>query len=106
MLADLLSSPAEGRVLQQENMRTYKSNDEFFQALEKLVQEIDDSGQYEAANRLREGFSCLNGLTDGWALLMESIETTVSQDQEKLKCENMAELKEMLKIVRKAVYRR
>lgn len=86
-------------------MTTYGSNEEFFQAFERLVQTIDDGGQQEVAKRLREGFSCLNGLTDGWAILMESIETTVSQDQGKLQSEDLTELEGMLKVVRKAVYR-
>lgn len=86
-------------------MGSYKSNQDFFQAFEKLVQRIDDSGQSKAAKRLRKGFSCLNGLTDGWALLMESIETTVSQGHGKLKSDDMAELKEMLKDIRVVVYR-
>ena len=84
---------------------TYESNEAFFQAFERLVQRIDDAGQHDAAKRLREGFSCLNGLTDGWALFMESIETTVTQEQGKLSPEEMSELEGMLKLVRKAVYR-
>ena len=86
-------------------MTEYGSNEEFFQAFERLVQSIADSGQGEAAKRLREGFSCLNGLTDGWAILMESIEATVSQDQGELQPDDMNELEGMLKIIRKAVYR-
>jgi len=44
-------------------------------------------------------------ITDGWALLMDSIEITVSQDQYVLQPEDMKELEGMLEVVRKAVYR-
>jgi len=86
-------------------MTRYESSEDFFHAFEMLVRKIDNSGQRTAANRLSKGFSCLNGLTDGWALLLDSIEKTVSQDQGKIQPEDMIELKGMLKVVREAVYR-
>lgn len=86
-------------------MKEYKSNEEFFQAFERLVLRIHDSGQTRAADCLRKGFSCLNGLTDGWALLMESIETTLSEDEAGLTPEDTAELEEMFTVVKKVVCR-
>ncbi len=87
-------------------MRNYKSNDEFFQALLDLIQRVEKQGNVAAARQLREGFSCLNGLTDGWALLMESIDKTISENKGKIEAMDMSELKDMLKVVRKVVYRR
>jgi hypothetical protein len=59
-------------------MKEYDSNDDFFRAYRELVQRIEISGNNRAAEELQEVFPCLNGLTDGWALLMESIEKVPS----------------------------
>jgi hypothetical protein len=93
-------------MLRKDEMRDYKSNDEFFQALRDLTHRVEKQGSIGAAQQLREGFSCLNGLTDGWALLMESIDKTISENQGKIEASDMSELKDMLKVVRKVVYRR
>ena len=87
-------------------MKTFASNEEFFQAFERLIARIDDHGQRDTANCLREGLSSLNGLTDGWALLMDSIVTTISKKSDELKPEDKNELEEMLKVVQNAVYRK
>ena len=82
------------------------SNAEFFQACERLFQRLDEHGPHDAAARLREGFGCLNGLTDGWALLMESMEATLSRNRDELRPEDLAELEGLLQSVRRVVYRR
>jgi hypothetical protein len=87
-------------------MSDYKSSDEFFQALRDLTHRIEKQGNVGAVQQLREGFSCLNGLTDGWALLMEAIDKTISENQDKIEASDMSELKDMLKGVKKIVYRR
>jgi hypothetical protein len=87
-------------------MKDYKSNDEFFQSLRNLIDRVEKQGNTGAAQQLQEGFSCLNGLTDGWALLLESIDKTISENQSKIEASDMSELKDMLKVVRKVVYRR
>ncbi len=86
-------------------MRDFKSNEEFFAALSDLVSRIEKQGNIVAANELRFGFSCLNGLTDGWALLMESIEKTVNGQRGKIGKTEISELSDMLKVVTKVVYR-
>ena len=90
----------------QTKMREYKSNDELFQAFSDLINRVEKQGNIAAARQLREGLSCLNGLTDGWALLMDSIDRTISENQGNIQKSDMSELKDMLKVVRKAVYRR
>ncbi len=87
-------------------MSEFKSNDDFFEALRDLVQRIENQGNYAAAEELREGFSCLNGLTDGWAMLMESIVKTISGSHGRIGSKEMSELKDMLTSVKKIVYRR
>ncbi|TAN40461.1 MAG: hypothetical protein EPN25_07580 [Nitrospirae bacterium] len=87
-------------------MRDYRSNDEFFQALRELMQRIEEQGNIQAARELRDGFSCLNGLTDGWALLMESIDRVISGTHGRIEAGDMAELKDMLMGVKKIVCRK
>src|SRR5437763_450272 len=55
-------------------MAAFRSNEEFFQAVNDLIATLEAGGHQEAAAELREGFGCLNGLTDGAALFLESIE--------------------------------
>jgi hypothetical protein len=93
-------------MLGNENMRDFKSNEEFFVALRDLMGRIEKQGNVAAAKDLRSGFSCLNGLTDGWALLMESMERTIAANQGTIAATEMLELRDMLKVVSKVVYRR
>ncbi len=39
-----------------------------------LIAKLKAAGHPQAAAELRRGFGCLNGLTDGWGLFLESIE--------------------------------
>lgn len=87
-------------------MKEFASNEEFFAAFRDLVARIEKQGNAGAARELREGFACLNGLTDGWALLMESIDTTIRANKGRIPNPEMSELIDMLKSVRKTVYRR
>jgi len=86
-------------------MRQYESNEEFFGALRELIEKLDRDAHQHAAEELRRGFSCLNGLTDGWALLMESIDRTLAEDSDTMQSVYSDELKAMLRAVKKAVYR-
>ena len=85
---------------------TYKSNEEFFKAYLDLVQGIEGNGQLEVAQSLRKGLSYLNGLTDDWTLLMDTIEVAVTDNQDVIDPSDMKELEEMLKLERKIVYRK
>jgi hypothetical protein len=87
-------------------MPDFKSNDEFFPAFRDLVARIEKQGHAEAAQELRTGFGCLNGLTDGWALLMESMDKTIAANRDKIDGREMTELRDLLRVVRKVVYRR
>ena len=87
-------------------MKKYLSNEEFFQAFGELKQRLADNGNQQAAQELKQGFACLNGLTDGWAILMSSIEKVISEDTEKLQSVDIQELEGMLEVVREIVYRK
>jgi hypothetical protein len=55
-------------------MKPFTSNDEFFAAVRALIDRLEASGSTVAAAELRGGFGGLNGLTDGSASFLESIE--------------------------------
>jgi hypothetical protein len=87
-------------------MPDFKSNEEFFAAFRDLVERIEKQGHVEAARELRTGFSCLNGLTDGWALLMEAMDRTSTANHGKIEGREMSELRDLHRVVKKVVYRR
>jgi hypothetical protein len=87
-------------------MSDFKSNEEFFAAFRDLTARIEQQGHAGAARELRRGFAGLNGLTDGWAMLLESIRKTIAADQGRMEARERTELHKMLKSVTRAVHRR
>jgi len=63
---------AAGSVKPQRLIRPFASLDEYFEAVRSLVADLRSSGHEAAADELREGLGCLNGLTDGWAAFAEA----------------------------------
>ena len=51
----------------------FQSNNDLFQAIEELQASLASSGNEQVSNQIADGMSSLNGLTDGWAQLLESI---------------------------------
>ena len=51
-----------------------RSGEEVFAAARRLVGELRAAGWAGAAAEVQEGFSGLNGLTDGWAYFLEHLE--------------------------------
>jgi hypothetical protein len=82
----------------------FRSNEEFFQAVADLVAKLERRGRTDAAAELRSGMGYLNGLTDGWALFLESIEKV--QAEVELAADERKELGAIGTAVHTAVYRR
>jgi hypothetical protein len=87
-------------------MPDFTSNEEFFSAFRDLVERIEKQGNVDAARELRAGFSCLNGLTDGWAMLMEAMDRAIEANRGKIGAQEMSELRDMRRVVKKVVKRR
>ncbi len=51
----------------------YKSNEEFFQSVYDLASSLKHNGHEREADILNNGMAALNGLTDGWALLLGAV---------------------------------
>ena len=83
----------------------FSSNEEFFQAVRDLIARLEATGHPQAAAELRSGFGCLNGLTDGAALFLESIEK-VQASVDRFDRDDRQALEAIRTAVHKAVYRR
>lgn len=58
----------------QRMLRPFASLDAYFAEVRALVADLEAAGHSSASAELHDGFRCLNGLTDGWALFFEEIE--------------------------------
>jgi hypothetical protein len=56
-------------------MAPFDSREEFLQAVRELMTRLRASGHEDAIAQLKKGFKYMNGMADGWALLMSSIDT-------------------------------
>jgi len=73
----------------------FKSNEEFWQAVNGLIADLEKSGNAPAADELKNGKSLVTGLTDGWADFLESIEKVKKQYSPQLDSTQRATLKKI-----------
>ncbi len=85
--------------------KEFNSNEELFEAIRKLQKELLADGNKEAVSEIEEGFSCLNGLTDGWALLLESLNKAKNEYGSKFSIAQKKDIEKIYSCVRKVVYR-
>ncbi len=83
----------------------FQSNTDLFEAIEELQKALASSGNEEAGELITEGMSCLNGLTDGWALLLESLNTVETKYGTSFSKQQSAELNRIQSTVHKVVHR-
>ncbi|OFV81008.1 MAG: hypothetical protein A2Y78_00495 [Acidobacteria bacterium RBG_13_68_16] len=87
-------------------MTGFRSNEEFFQAVRDLIATLEAGGHPQAAATLRDGFGCLNGLTDGWALFLQSIENVQATESKRFSPGHQKALEAIRAAAHAAVYRR
>lgn len=87
-------------------MTRFRSAEELFQAARGLIADLEREGDLRAAATLRDGFSCLNGLTDGWALFLESIDKVRATAAGRFAPEDRETLEAIRAAAHAAVYRR
>ena len=87
-------------------MATFRSSEEFFEAVEALIARLEGARHQEAARGLRDGLRCLNGLTDGSALFLDAIEKVQATESERFTREDQQALETIRARVHVAVYRR
>lgn len=83
----------------------FHSNRELVEAVENLQNDLASSGNEEAGKLIKEGISGLNGLTDGWAYLLESLEATTRKHGARFSRQQNADFDIIIGAVKKIVYR-
>jgi hypothetical protein len=79
---------------------------EHFAAVELFLHDLEQSGRVEEAGVVREGYACINGLTDGWALHLESLLRLESARPPRLTLAQRERLTTLCDAAYEAVYRR
>lgn len=87
-------------------LRPFGSLDGYFAAAKDLIARLEGGGHRAAAAQLRDGYGCLNGLTDGWALFLESIDRVRAEHAAALSDDERRELEELRRVARRMVRRR
>ena len=87
-------------------MASFGSTDEFFETVAQLTAKLEMHGHADAAAELRSGFGCLNGLTDGWALFLESIDKVQASQANQFDDDEREALGNIRTVAYSAVYRR
>ncbi len=85
--------------------KEYKDNQEFFNDIQAFKSELEYIGEMEAAKEINDGMSLINGLTDGWAMFLDSLKKVNSEYSSSFTSEQKEELKHYIEITGKAVYR-
>ena len=83
----------------------FKSNEEFLQATKDFIAALHQRGRYSEAKTLQEGLGLVTGMTDGWALLLDSVKK-VEKSADALNESERKTLTEIHDAVYQAVYRR
>ena len=86
--------------------REFQSTEEYFEFVEAFMDRLRTEGHVRAADDLLEGYRCLNGLTDGWALFLEAADKVWAEWGKDLGAQERDDLKNIRAAAYEAVYRR
>jgi hypothetical protein len=84
----------------------FKSNQELLQATRDLTAALEKHGNASAARELRDGMAAINGLTDGWAAFLESVQRVKAIHSSELDAGQRSLLNAIDEAAYQAVYRR
>ena len=87
-------------------MKHWASPDAFFQEVTNLLARLEARGHREAAQDLRQGLACLNGLTDGWWLFLDAINRVRKAQAKAFDAEDRRVLKTIHRTVHRTVFRK
>jgi hypothetical protein len=83
---------------------TLRSNEEFLRAVSELIARLDATGHADAAAELRDGLRSINGLTDGAARFLASVERVRSRAAARFAPEDQKALAAIRSAGHRAVY--
>lgn len=87
-------------------MTSFQTTQEFLQVVADLLARLEARGHQGAAAQLRDGLRCVNGVTDGWALFLESVESVQADASARFAEDDVQALARIRAAVRGVVYRR
>ncbi len=85
--------------------KEYKDNQEFFNDVIALQNGLENTGKIEAAKEIQECMSLINGLTDGWAMFLESLNKVRSEYSSSFTTEQKEKLELYINLAHKVVHR-
>ena len=85
--------------------KEYKDNQEFFNDVQVLQNELENNGEFEAAKEIKEGIGLINGLTDGWAMFLESLNKVNLEYSSSFSAEQKEKLGYYINLTHKVVHR-
>ncbi len=83
----------------------FQSSLELIEYINQLKSNLIESDNTQASKVIEEGLTALNGLTDGWAMLLESIELVQSEFNSEINEYQLTMLDTIQNSLRKVVYR-
>jgi hypothetical protein len=87
-------------------IRPFTTLDDYFEAVRTLAGDLEAAGLTDVATEVREGFGCLNGLTDGWAMFLEGLDRAGQRGRGRLSRVQRARLREVRAVAFRFTYRR
>jgi hypothetical protein len=87
-------------------MRSFESSADYLEFVEAFMARLRSSGHIQAADDLLDGYRCINGLTDGWALYLEAVDRVQAQTSREFDAQDRVDLERIRAAAHKAVYRR
>jgi len=85
--------------------KKYRDNQAFFDDVRAFQIELGRLGEIEAANEIKDGMNLINGLTDGWAMFLNSLNKVKAEFSSSLNPAQKDKLDVFINLTRKAVYR-
>ncbi len=87
-------------------MKDFKSHDEYLSELQTLIERWCDERSLKPLSRLLPGYMALNGLTDGWATLLDALKSTRALGADSFKQADWDSLNDLIHATDHIVYRR
>ena len=87
-------------------MRDFKSHEEYLDALRTLIERWCDLRRLDPLSRILPGYLALNGLTDGWAELLDALKSARALGYESYDPADWDCLNDLIHRTDRIVYRR
>jgi len=88
-----------------EMKKKYIDNQEFFDDVRAFQIELEGPGEIEAADEIKDGMNLINGLTDGWAMFLDSLNMVKADFSSSLDSAQKDKLDIFINLTHQAVYR-